>query len=261
MKLEQRALRFQSGGAGLIGIVDVPERPLVRGMLVVPDSTQYRAGSHRQFTLLSRLLAARGVAVMRFDRRGAGDSEGDAEGGGNSGLAEEMGAEDIAAAMKEFFIHVPEMKESVILAPGDAAPLAARYAAGDPRVSGLALLEPVLPPELAPARGVRQDGPRSAAERLFRRASAFRRAAARAGLGKGPVPTARPAPAATIGAFSGRLLLVTAGVVPAEAAACPAGPQTPRSRRIEIAGGGPDERGSAWRDAVAFACASWLTSW
>ncbi|MEN3277959.1 MAG: uncharacterized protein V7631_3749 [Massilia sp.] len=257
MKLEQRAMRFQSGGVGLIGIVDVPERPLVRGMLVVPDRTQYRAGSHRQFTLLSRLLAARGVAVMRFDRRGAGDSEGDA----GSGLAEEMGAEDIAAAMKEFFIHVPEMKESVILAPGDAAPLAARYAAGDPRVSGLALLEPLLPPELAPARGVRQDGPRSAAERLFRRASAFRRAAARAGLGKGPVPPARPAPAVTIGAFGGRLLLVTAGVAPARAAACPAEPQPPRSRRIEIAGGGPDERGGAWRDAVAFACASWLTSW
>src|SRR5690349_1022452 len=116
MKLEQRALRFHSAGTGLIGIVDVPERPLVRGMLLLPDSTQYRSGSHRQFTLLSRLLAARGVAVMRFDRRGAGDSEG--EGFERSGA---HAAEDIDAAMKEFFIHVPEMKESVILAPGDAA--------------------------------------------------------------------------------------------------------------------------------------------
>lgn len=65
-------------GNDLIGIVDVPERPLARGMLILADSTQTRSGSHRQFTLLSRLLAARGVDVMRFDRAGAGDSDGQA---------------------------------------------------------------------------------------------------------------------------------------------------------------------------------------
>ncbi|QNA89070.1 hypothetical protein G4G28_12360 [Massilia sp. Dwa41.01b] len=55
----------------------MPERPLARGMLLLHDSLQYRAGSHRQFTLLSRLLAARGVAVMRFDRGASGDSAGE----------------------------------------------------------------------------------------------------------------------------------------------------------------------------------------
>ena len=257
MKLEQRALRFHSAGAGLIGIVDVPERPLVRGMLLLPDTTQYRSGSHRQFTLLSRLLAARGVAVMRFDRRGAGDSEGEP---GASGAAQP--AEDIAAAMKEFFIHVPEMKESVILAPGDAAALALAYAAGDARVTGLALLAPVLPAPVLPSVlpppadgcGLLRVKPPSAAARLFRRAAAYRRAAARR---EDRAAQAAPAP----DGFGGRMLLVAPGSGPLEGATCALRQQGPRSRRIDIGGAGFDERGSAWREAVAFACASWLTSW
>ncbi|MGX4644192.1 hypothetical protein [Massilia sp. SYSU DXS3249] len=245
MKLEQRALRFHSSGVGLIGIVDVPERPLMRGMLVLPDSTQYRAGSHRQFTLLSRILAGRGIAVMRFDRRGYGDSEGDLASRGP-----DQAAEDLEAAMKEFFIHVPEMKESVILAPGDAAPLAAAYAALDARVTGLALLDPLLPPAVA---GTPRAGPRSVAQRLFRRAAALRRAAK---------PAAPGLPEAAPGLFGGRVLLVAAGSAPGNGAGttCALEHQGPRSRRIEIAGCA-DSGGSAWREAVAFACASWLTSW
>ena len=253
MKLEQRALRFHSGGVGLIGIVDVPERPLVRGMLVLPDSTQYRAGSHRQFTLLSRVLAGRGIAVMRFDRRGCGDSEGDGAGA--------TAGEDIAAAMKEFFIHVPEMKEYVILAPGDAALLAAQYAAGDPRATGLALLDPVLPPQAPSEPGGSEPprrGARSVAERLFRRAT-FRPDPAR-------VDPAPGTPAPAIGGFGGRVLLVAAGSAAGGAADnvpghnCALEHQGPRSRRVEIAGCA-NAGGNAWREAVAFACASWLTSW
>ncbi|QOL48795.1 alpha/beta hydrolase family protein [Massilia litorea] len=267
MKLEQRALRFHCAGNALIGIVDVPERPLVRGMLILADSSQYRAGSHRQFTLLSRLLAARGVAVMRFDRAGAGDSEGQAIG---------QGVEDVGAAMKEFFFHVPEMKECVILAPGDAAAAAALYAAGDTRIAGLALLDPVLDP-LLPQRGggtgrapentpVLRYGPRSAADRLFRRAAAFRQAASRA-VGRGPGGEApgqklAPALAQALAGFGGRVLLVCGGAqAPGSDATRALVGQYPRSRRVEIAHAGADSRRSAWRDAVAFACASWLGSW
>lgn len=271
MKLEQRALRFHSRGNALIGIVDVPERPLVRGMLILADSSQYRAGSHRQFTLLSRLLAARGVAVIRFDRTGAGDSEGRAGG---------EGIEDVGAAMKEFFFHVPEMKECVILAPGDAAAGAALYAAGDGRITGLALLDPLLPqassgvagaPDAKPAL---RYGPRSAADRLFRRAAAFRRAASRA-VGREPVrEPGREAPGPHLGhhmppalaqalaGFGGRVLLVCGGArAPGGDATRSLEGQHPRSRRVEIAHAGADGRRSAWRDAVAFACASWLGSW
>jgi hypothetical protein len=277
MKLEQRALRFHCAGKALIGIVDVPERPLVRGMLILVDSTQYRAGSHRQFTLLSRLLAARGVPVMRFDRAGAGDSEGEPEVG-----TDPQGIGDIAAAMREFFVHVSEMKEAVILAPGDAAAGAALYAAGDARVTGLALLDPLLPllpPAPAGAGAVPQEskpalryGPRSAADRLFRRASAFRRMASRAagrtaaaaGTGQNPAPGQQvpPALAQALAGFGGRVLLVCAGAQGASGDATRAlEGQHPRSRRVEIAHAGRDTRRSAWRDAVAFACASWLGSW
>ena len=255
MKLEQRALRFHSAGIGLIGIVDVPERPLVRGMLVLPDNTQYRAGSHRQFTLLSRLLAGRGIAVMRFDRRGLGDSEGEAASPGSV-----QAGEDIAAAMKEFFIHVPEMKESVILAPGDAAPHAARYAVRDARVTRLALLDPLLPPEMTPPARLLAPGPRSMAERLFRRAAAFRRADGRAAerdAAGGPGGSGGSGPAGAV--FGGHVLLVAAASA-APGSSCALEHGCVRSRRIEIAGVG-EAGGSAWREAVAFACASWLTSW
>jgi hypothetical protein len=287
MKLEQRALRFHANGNALIGIVDVPERPLARGMLILADSSQYRSGSDRQFTLLSRLLAARGVAVMRFDRTGAGDSE---------GHASLRALDDVAAAVKEFFIHVPEMKESVILAPGDAAACAALYAAGDLRITGLALLDPLLPLQPQDITGTQAQvqpqaagtllryGPRSAADRLFRRAAAFRRAASRAigrgaehaqELGPGHEPAAgqasagrtsagRIAPklAQALAGFGGRVLLVCGSTGPgARDATCALEEQHPRSRRVEIAHAGVDARRSVWRDAVAFACASWLGSW
>ena len=257
MKLEQRALRFHARGNALIGIVDVPERPLARGMLILADSTQYRAGSHRQFTLLSRLLAGRGVAVMRFDRLGAGDSDGEA-------ALQDL--DDIGAAMKEFFIHVPEMKESVILACGDAAGCAALYAARDARVTGLALLDPLLPQSQgaagqAAAPGLRY-GPRSTADRLLRRAAALRRAASRA-IGRAPpAQGVTPALAQTLAGFGGRVLLICGSApIAGQDATRTLEDQYPRSRRVEIAHAGLDARCSLWRDAVAFACASWLGSW
>jgi hypothetical protein len=215
---------------------------------------------------------------MRFDRAGAGDSE---------GHASLRALDDVAAAMKEFFIHVPEMKESVILAPGDAAACAALYAAGDLRITGLVLLDPLLPllpqavtgaqaPAQSKAAGtLLRYGPRSAADRLFRRAAAFRRAASRAiGRGveqdpgvqavagdasSGHVP---PKIAQALAGFGGRVLLVCGSTGPgARDATCALEEQHPRSRRVEIAHAGVDARRSVWRDAVAFACASWLGSW
>jgi uncharacterized protein len=47
------------------------------GVLIVTGGPQYRAGSHRQFTLLARRLAADGYDSLRFDVRGMGDSTGE----------------------------------------------------------------------------------------------------------------------------------------------------------------------------------------
>lgn len=135
MKFDQRALRFCCANSCLVGVIDVPERPVGRGLLVITDAAQYRVGGHRQFALLSRTLAGRGIPVMRFDHRGCGDSEGEPR---NCDTLDE----DIRAAMAEFFRQMPEMHEVVLWGLGAAASAAALYAHADARVRGLILLNP-----------------------------------------------------------------------------------------------------------------------
>jgi exosortase A-associated hydrolase 1 len=132
---ERRALTFSCAGDALYGVLDLPPEPYRRGVLVVVGGPQYRAGSHRQFTLLARSLAAHGIAAMRFDYRGMGDSEG-------AMRDFEHVDEDLRAAIDTFFAEVPELTEVVLWGLCDAASAAALYAARDPRVAGLALLNP-----------------------------------------------------------------------------------------------------------------------
>jgi hypothetical protein len=66
---EERALAFPCGEDWLYGVLSLPQQPNPRGVLVIVGGPQYRAGSHRQFTLLARSLAAGGTPVMRFDYR------------------------------------------------------------------------------------------------------------------------------------------------------------------------------------------------
>ncbi len=135
MKYEERPLVFCCEEAWLYGIVSLPERPAARGVLVVVGGPQYRVGSHRQFTLLARQLAASGIAVLRFDYRGMGDSE------GSPRTFEEVEA-DLRCAADKFFAEIPSLEELVILGLCDAASAALFYAHQDPRVSGLILLNP-----------------------------------------------------------------------------------------------------------------------
>jgi exosortase A-associated hydrolase 1 len=104
-------------------------------VLIVVGGPQYRAGSHRQFTLLARSLAGAGIPAMRFDYGGMGDSEGDPR-------SFESAAEDIRAAIDHFFDEVPGLEEVTLWGLCDGASAAAMYAPGDQRVRGLALLNP-----------------------------------------------------------------------------------------------------------------------
>jgi hypothetical protein len=88
----ERALMFECGGETLVGVLAEPASPAMVGVLIIVGGPQYRAGSHRQFVLLSRQLAATGVAAMRFDYRGMGDSTG-------SPSSFDDVSEDIAAAI------------------------------------------------------------------------------------------------------------------------------------------------------------------
>lgn len=130
-----QAIAFDCEGARLQGVLHMGARQIATGVLVLVGGPQYRVGSHRQFVLLARALAALGIPVLRFDYRGLGDSAGEAR------TFESIDA-DTRAALDEFFRRVPQMQRVVIWGLCDAASAALFYAAQDARVAGLVLLNP-----------------------------------------------------------------------------------------------------------------------
>jgi exosortase A-associated hydrolase 1 len=122
-------------GAQMVGIVHPAAAPNPLGVLIVVGGPQYRVGSHRQFVLLARRLAKAGIPAMRFDYRGMGDSEGDFVGFEGIG-------EDIRAALDAFSETVPGIRQIVLWGLCDAASAILFYAKDDPRIAGIALLNP-----------------------------------------------------------------------------------------------------------------------
>lgn len=132
----ERATTFVCKGDRVVAISTLPELCCFkRGVLIVVGGPQYRAGSHRQFTLLSRMLAANGIAAMRFDFRGMGDSEG-------SVRSFEEVHDDLRAATDHFFSEHGEVEDVVLWGLCDAASAVLFYAQHDSRVAGLVLLNP-----------------------------------------------------------------------------------------------------------------------
>ena len=135
MTFDEQALTFECEGESLVGILSGASSPAPRGVLIVVGGPQYRVGSHRQFALLARALAAHGVPAFRFDYRGMGDSSGELR------TFERVDA-DIRCAIDRFFASVPGLKDIVIWGLCDAASAALFYAHQDARVSGIAVLNP-----------------------------------------------------------------------------------------------------------------------
>lgn len=146
--IAEEALTFDCGGDTLIGVVAMPrDTPAAVGVLIVVGGPQYRAGSHRQFTLLSRFLAEHGLGCMRFDYRGMGDSTGSERGFEGVG-------DDIAAAIDAFTMHVPAVKHVVLWGLCDGASAACFRAPLDERVAGLVLLNPWVRTEAGQAKAM-----------------------------------------------------------------------------------------------------------
>jgi uncharacterized protein len=113
--MKEIPLVFDCLGDDLIGIVHKPAEPSEIGVItIVAGGPQYRAGVGRGMVSLARSLAGHGVAVMRFDYRGLGDSTGDFQGYASM-------AEDIQAAVQAFQREVPEVKKVVLWGGCDAA--------------------------------------------------------------------------------------------------------------------------------------------
>jgi len=133
----EEALTFSCEQETLVGVLTRPLHPTDSGVVIVVGGPQTRVGSHRQFVLLARALAAAGHAVLRFDVRGMGDSRG-------ATRSFEAMDDDVAAALDQLCHSVPGLRRVVLWGLCDAASAALLYCQrrGDARVTGLCLLNP-----------------------------------------------------------------------------------------------------------------------
>lgn len=136
MNVKEDAFLFECAGDQLVGIIAAPaSNPHPTGVLVIVGGPQYRVGSHRQFTLLARELAASGIPCMRFDYRGMGDSTGEQRDFGRVN-------DDLRAAVNVFFERQAGLERVVLWGLCDGASAACFYLPLDSRVSGAVLLNP-----------------------------------------------------------------------------------------------------------------------
>lgn len=148
MNYSEQAITFDCAQETLVGILAVPQTAGSSiGVVVVVGGPQYRAGSHRQFVLLSRALAAGGYPVLRFDYRGMGDS------GGAQRDFNEVSS-DIGAAIDAMQQRLPSVSKVALWGLCDGASAALLYCdeTNDARVGALCLLNPWVRSEASLAR-------------------------------------------------------------------------------------------------------------
>ena len=134
----EQAICFDCQGDALTGVLSLPERDISDvGVVVVVGGPQYRAGSHRQFVLLARRLAANGYPTLRFDARGMGDST-----GCHNGF--ESIDDDIDAAITALISAQAHIRRIILWGLCDGASAALIYCRPglDRRIGGLCLANP-----------------------------------------------------------------------------------------------------------------------
>ena len=108
----RRHLAFACNGDTLIGTLD--GKAATVGLLIVTGGNELRCGPYGSHAELAQKVATAGFPVMRFDRRGVGDSS-----GYNAGFTES--SDDISAAIASFRSTFPRMKTIVAYGNCDAA--------------------------------------------------------------------------------------------------------------------------------------------
>ncbi|WP_261664221.1 alpha/beta hydrolase family protein [Deinococcus sp. Marseille-Q6407] len=145
--LHEEPVRFRVGEEQLVGLLHLPagagqERP-ARGwpaLLMLHGFTGHKAGDHRLHTLFARQMAARGVAVLRFDFRGYGDSQGDF-----AAVTPARQLEDVQAAAGWLRAHPDTDPERLMLLGHSLGGLLAAQSAASVNPHRLALWAPALP--------------------------------------------------------------------------------------------------------------------
>ncbi|GAA5180454.1 hydrolase 1, exosortase A system-associated [Niveibacterium umoris] len=130
------AILLDCAGDAMPAIVTRPDNGTATvGVLVIVGGPQTRVGSHRQFVLLARALAAAGLACLRFDYRGMGDASGAAR-------DFEQVDDDIGVAVAGLKACVPGIEKVVLWGLCDGATAAAFHAAANDQITGLVMLNP-----------------------------------------------------------------------------------------------------------------------
>lgn len=68
---------FPSQGEAVFGVLHVPEKTPAPGVIMCHGFTGHKAEAHRLFVAAARDFARHGLAALRFDFRGSGDSAGE----------------------------------------------------------------------------------------------------------------------------------------------------------------------------------------
>jgi exosortase A-associated hydrolase 1 len=105
------------------------------GVVIIVGGPQFRVGSHRQFVLTARGLAAAGISVLRFDVRGMGDSAAPQR------SFEDTNA-DIRCAVDALVAAAPSLRSIALFGLCDGASSSLMYAADDARITHLILANP-----------------------------------------------------------------------------------------------------------------------
>jgi exosortase A-associated hydrolase 1 len=127
----RRHFTFTCDGAKLVGSLD--QAPGTTGLLLVTGGNELRSGAWAGQAQFAARIAGAGHPVLRFDRRGCGDSEG-VNGEFRSS------APDIAAALAAFRAECPQLSRVVAMGNCDAA--SALMLAGGAGADGLILSNP-----------------------------------------------------------------------------------------------------------------------
>jgi pimeloyl-ACP methyl ester carboxylesterase len=128
----------------LVGVVTETATPKVAGrpaIVILNTGIIHRVGHHRMYVTISRRLAVAGSIVLRFDFSGLGDS--DSRTDGLPPLASSLA--DITEAL-DWLTSMRPVTRVILVGLCSGADHALLYGYTDPRVVGLVLVDPSIPP-------------------------------------------------------------------------------------------------------------------
>ena len=133
-------LVFECEGEQLVGILTLPldNENIESAVISLPaGGPQYRVGLARQLVKQAEYFATQGIATLRFDYRGIGDSDG--EFGGFDSVAP-----DLEAAITTLSEQIPTLKNVILWGGCNAASAIMMHAWRFPLVNGIVVSNPYL---------------------------------------------------------------------------------------------------------------------